>query len=65
MTESRAYKPTSSRTEALAECARERGRQFSPAAVDALLRLAERDALPRHEAVAEPGAGFVFAVPSR
>jgi HD-GYP domain-containing protein (c-di-GMP phosphodiesterase class II) len=49
MTESRAYKPTSTRAEALAECARERGRQFSPAAVDALLRLADRDALPRHD----------------
>jgi len=46
MTESRAYKPTSTRAEALAECERERGRQFAPVAVDALLLLAERDALP-------------------
>ena len=53
MTESRAYKPTSTREEALAECARERGHQFSPAAVDALVRLAERDALPRHEQARE------------
>jgi diguanylate cyclase (GGDEF)-like protein len=68
MTESRAYKPTSTRTEALAECTRERGHQFSPAAVDALLRLAERDALPRREPVdapGAPGAEFAFAMPAR
>jgi len=45
MTEARSYKPTSTRAEALAECARERGRQFAPSAVDALLRLAERGML--------------------
>jgi HD-GYP domain-containing protein (c-di-GMP phosphodiesterase class II) len=49
MTEARAYKPTSTRAEALAECARERDRQFAPAAVDALFRLAARDALPRRD----------------
>jgi diguanylate cyclase (GGDEF)-like protein len=54
MTESRIYKPTSTRAEALAECARERGHQFAPAAVDALLRLAERDALPRRDHLTEP-----------
>jgi HD-GYP domain-containing protein (c-di-GMP phosphodiesterase class II) len=56
MTESRAYKPTRSRSDALAECARERGRQFAPAAVDALFRLAERDALPRRARGGEPSA---------
>ena len=45
MTEARSYKPTSTRAEALAECARERGHQFAPSAVDALLRLAERNLL--------------------
>jgi diguanylate cyclase (GGDEF)-like protein len=58
MTESRAYKRTSTWAEALAECARERGRQFAPTAVDALLRLIERNALPRHDQTSgsEPGA---------
>ncbi|HWF73895.1 MAG TPA: diguanylate cyclase [Solirubrobacteraceae bacterium] len=64
MTESRIYQPTSTRAQALAECARERGRQFSPDAVDALFHLAERDALPRREQGADPGIEIAFAVPS-
>jgi diguanylate cyclase (GGDEF)-like protein/PAS domain S-box-containing protein len=54
MTESRAYQPARARPEALAECARERGHQFAPTAVDALLRLAGRDALPRRDQDPEP-----------
>jgi diguanylate cyclase (GGDEF)-like protein/PAS domain S-box-containing protein len=53
MTENRAYQPARDRPDALAECARERGYQFAPTAVDALLRLAGRDALPHREP--EPG----------
>jgi len=64
MTESRVYKPTSTRAEALAECARERGHQFAPAVVDALLRLAERDALLRHDELPEARRQMLLAVGS-
>ena len=62
MTEPRAYKLSSTRAEALAECARERGHQFAPAAVDALLRLAERDALPHEHQGLSAGAGMELAL---
>jgi putative nucleotidyltransferase with HDIG domain len=51
MTQSRTYKAALTESDALAECRRERGRQFAPAAVDALLALAARGTL-----VAEPAA---------
>jgi len=62
MTESRSYKPTSTRPDALAECDRERGHQFAPTAVDALIRLAARDALPRSDDAAERARGLELAI---
>ena len=45
MTEARTYKPTRTYPEAVAECLRERGHQFAPTAVTALLRLADQGTL--------------------
>jgi putative two-component system response regulator len=52
LTHSRPYKPASSLEEALAEIQRERGRQFDPALVDALIQLGtSRDLLQLDEAL--------------
>ena len=52
LTHSRPYKPASTLEEALAEIQRERGRQFDPALVDALLQLASaRDLLQLDQAL--------------
>lgn len=56
LTHSRPYKPSNSLEETLAEIKNQRGRQFDPALVDALLRLSSaRDLLQLDQALADEG----------
>lgn len=57
MTENRTYQATKTVDEALEECRRERGRQFAPRAVDALVALAARGVLGARPAPTAPPRG--------